>query len=84
MYWTPCLHTHLGYGIDDPNDNDVAAAGRLKNETYFASVLWDLNPTFRIGLEFAWRETEYRLLRNEGPESTHNSSGRFETHWVQG
>lgn len=54
------------YGIDDPNDNDVAAAGRLKHETYFANVRWDLNPTFRIGLEFAWRETEYRLLPNEG------------------
>jgi hypothetical protein len=66
VYWNPCLHTHLGYGIDDPNDGDVAAGGRLKNETYYANVLWDLNPTFRIGLEFAWRETEYRLLPNEG------------------
>jgi len=66
VYWTPCLHTHLGYGIDDPDDNDVAPGGRLKNETYFANVLWDLNPTFRIGLEFAWRETEYRVLPNEG------------------
>jgi hypothetical protein len=66
VYWTPCLHTHLGYGIDDPKDSDVAAGGRLKNETYYANVLWDLNPTFRIGLEFAWRETEYRLLPNEG------------------
>ena len=22
VYWTPCLHSHVGYGIDDPNDPD--------------------------------------------------------------
>jgi hypothetical protein len=67
LYWTPCLHSHIGYGIDNPVDRDIAVGGRLRNSTIFANVLWDLNPTFRIGLEFTWRETEYKALRdNEG------------------
>lgn len=69
VYWTPCLHTHLGYGIDDPDDDDVGVTGRTKNETYFANLLWDINSTFRIGFEFTYRETDYfspTLLDNEG------------------
>jgi len=71
LYWTPCVHSHVGYGIDDPVDSDIpnaaAAAGRTRNSVYFANMLWDLNQTFRVGLEFTWRETEYKtLLDNEG------------------
>ncbi|MGI9473335.1 MAG: hypothetical protein ACR2NZ_17465 [Rubripirellula sp.] len=67
VYWTPCLHSHLGFGVDDPRDSDVDPVGRLKNETYFANLIWDVNSTFRIGGELAWRETDYNLLSdNEG------------------
>lgn len=66
-YLTPCLHSHFGYAVDDPLDRDVAALGRLRNETYFANLLWDLNATFRIGFEVTYRETTYRALAdNEG------------------
>lgn len=70
-YLTPCLHSHWGYGIDDPLDRDVSvdptALGRIRNETYFANLLWDLNQSLRIGFEFSWRETVYRVLPgNEG------------------
>ena len=74
LYWTPCLHSHIGYGIDDPNDRDVAdtpaALGRIQNSTFYSNLLWDVNQTFRIGFEFAWRETDYKALAlpdNEGP-----------------
>ncbi len=31
------------------------------------NLLWDLNQTFRVGFEFAWRETDYNIdLDNEG------------------
>ena len=67
VYWTPCLHSHFGYGIDDPIDREVAAAGLIRNETYFANLLWDVNATFRVAFEFTWRETVYALLPdNEG------------------
>jgi hypothetical protein len=70
VYWTPCLHSHVGYGVDDPLDRDVSATQRSQNSTIFANLIWDLNQTFRIGFEFTWRETKFRpplLLDNEGP-----------------
>jgi hypothetical protein len=72
-YWTPCLHSHTGYGIDDPRDSDVAdsavAVGRTENSVIFSNLLWDVNPTFRVGFEFTYRETDYKsplLLDNQG------------------
>ena len=72
-YWTPCVHSHTGYGIDDPRDSDVAdsavALGRTENSVIFSNLLWDVNSTFRIGFEFTYRETDYKspvLLDNQG------------------
>ncbi len=70
LYWTPCLHSHVGYGLDDPIDRDLAIDQRSRNSTAFANLIWDVNQTFRIGTEFTYRETEYvspDLLSNEGP-----------------
>jgi hypothetical protein len=70
VYWTPCLHSHVGFGIDDPLDRDVAITQRTQNSTFFANAIWDVNQTFRVGFEFAWRETKYRsplIPNNEGP-----------------
>lgn len=61
-YWTPCLHSHIGYGIDDPDDDDLSPNPlnfqRERNETIFANLIWDINQAFRIGLEATYRETE--------------------------
>lgn len=70
--WTSALHSHVGYGIDDPIDRDVAASGRLRNETWFANLLWDVNATFRVGFELAYRETAYHSLPD-------NDGGGFHT-----
>lgn len=64
VYWTPSVHSHIGYGIDDPDNGDIAPGGQLKNETYYANLLWDMNATFRIAYEFTWRKTEYSALRD--------------------
>jgi hypothetical protein len=65
-YWNPCLHSHIGYGVDDPVDRDTV--GPIRNETYFANLLWDVNKSLRVGFEFTWRETAYRgpIRDNEG------------------
>lgn len=71
VYWTPFVHSHFGYGIDDPIDRDIpvsaAALGRVRNDVIFGNVLWDINQAFRIGFEVTWRETHYKSLPdNEG------------------
>ena len=62
VYWTQCWHSHVGYGIDVPRDGDITLLGRTKNETYFANLIWDVNSTFRIAGEVAWRKTEFLTL----------------------
>jgi hypothetical protein len=73
VYWTPCLHSHFGYGIDDPHDSDVPVAaaflGRIENSTLYGNLMWDINAAFRVAFEVAWRETDYRnplVPDNEG------------------
>jgi hypothetical protein len=61
------LHTHVGYGIDDPTDSDMAPSQILRNETYWATTLWDVTKALRVGFEVAHRSTSYQtLLDNSG------------------
>ena len=68
VYWNPCLHSHVGYGVDDPVDRDVSLTGPVRNETIFCNLLWDVTQSVRFGFEFTWRETAYQavLRDNEG------------------
>lgn len=71
FYLTPCLHSHTGYGIDDPDDDDVSSNPadfqRLRNETYYGNIIWDINQSVRLGFEVTWRETDNTSsLDNEG------------------
>ena len=34
-YWTPCFHSHTGYGIDDPLDGDVASSGGVQQHALY-------------------------------------------------
>jgi hypothetical protein len=71
FYWTPSLHSHVGFGIDDPINRDVSdsvgALGRTRNSTIFANLLWDVSESFHVGVELTWRETDYKSApNNEG------------------
>lgn len=61
-YWNCSVHSHLGYGIDDPRDADVQPNGRIYNDFLFANIIWDLTKTFNIGFEFTSWDTRYRDL----------------------
>ncbi len=65
-YLNPCVHTHIGYGVDNPLDRDTD--GPLRNSTFFANILWDVNKSLRLGFELTRRATAYRapLQDNEG------------------
>ena len=58
------LHTHIGYGIDDPLDHDLAPGQPVRNETYFANLVWDVTKHFRIAGEVTYRKTSYTVVPN--------------------
>ena len=64
-YWSPSWHSHVGYCLDDPNDNDIApAAGRIYNQVYFGNIIYDVTKQFQLGLEVgSWRT----LYKAEAP-----------------
>jgi hypothetical protein len=58
--WTPRLHSHVGYSIDDPNDNDLHTAGeRSYNQFYFGNLSYDLTKNFLVGMEVSSWKTLY-------------------------
>ena len=60
--WTPCLHSHVGCGLDDPIDRD-SLIGRTYNHFVFANVSYDLTDRLVTGLEIAWWKTLYHDTR---------------------
>ena len=58
-YFTPCLHSHFGAGVDDPANSDLAPGQVAINHTVFGNLIWDVNTTFRIAAELTFRETDY-------------------------
>jgi hypothetical protein len=56
------LHTHFGYGIDDPLDGDLALTQIARNEIWFVNLIWDVNQSFRVAGELAYRQTAYLLF----------------------
>lgn len=53
--WTDRVHSHVGYGIDDPIDADVTD-GRIYNQFVFANVSRNLTDKFLVGFEYtSWR-----------------------------
>jgi hypothetical protein len=67
LYYYICpekLHTHVGYGIDDPLDRDLAPGQPIRNDTWFANLIWDPTKHFRMGFEATYRKTAYTVLPN--------------------
>ncbi len=71
VYYYICpevLHTHVGYGVDDPLDQDLAPSQALRNQTIFGNIIWDVTSALQVGLELTYRETSYSpfLPDNQG------------------
>jgi hypothetical protein len=60
-FFTPSLHSHVGFGLDDPRDSDIVGmvGGRTYNQFYFGNILYDVTKKFRLGLEVASWKTLY-------------------------
>ena len=57
--WTPWLHSHAGYSVDNPNDNDLAAGQRSFNQVFFGNISYDFTDKFLMGIEVSSWETLY-------------------------
>lgn len=66
-HWTPRLHTHFGYGIDDPVNADVtgipnsAVQGRIYNDFIFTNVSFDITKKWMAGVEVSYWKTLWKL-----------------------
>jgi hypothetical protein len=62
------LHMHVGYGIDDPRDSDLAPGQSIRNEAIFANLIWDPTNHCRVAFELTYRWTAYNngFRNNEG------------------
>ena len=65
--WTPRLHSHVGYSVDDPNDQDlVTASARKYNQFYFGNITYDWTKSFLVGFEVSsWRTLYVNQLPGE-------------------
>jgi hypothetical protein len=59
-YWTPKMHSHLGYGQDKADANQVPVGGFLSNRTAFLNLFWDPSPKTTLAIEGTWRKTGYQ------------------------
>ena len=69
VYWTPGLHSHVGFGFDETNPNDITGIpntdfGRTYNSTLWSNLIWDVNKAFRLAFEVTYRETRYKEPTN--------------------
>lgn len=49
-----------GYGVDDPDDDDLAAGGRARNERLFANLFYQLTPAVTLAAEYSRMTTDYK------------------------
>jgi len=64
-YWCPdAVHTHVGYGIDDPVDGDMGPLSPIRSETYYVTTIWDVTKGFRVGFQVSYLKTAYAAVKD--------------------
>jgi hypothetical protein len=51
---------NAGYGMDNPDTNDINSTNRDKNSFYFVNTMIKVLPMLTIGFEYSYWETEYK------------------------
>jgi hypothetical protein len=60
--WNSQVHTHVGYGIDDPRNEDLLF-GRTLNQFLFVNLIYDLTSALSTGFEVTYWDTRYQETR---------------------
>ena len=58
-YFNDRVHLHAGYGMDDPQNDDLSPVQILHNQTAYGTFFWDLSRVLQLGFEVDWRATKY-------------------------
>jgi hypothetical protein len=59
VYWDDDLHSHFGYGVDHPDDDDLSPGLASRNAFLFANLIFDVTKNFEVGFEIGRWDTEY-------------------------
>jgi hypothetical protein len=62
FWWMHDVHTHVGYGIDDPVNRDAGPTLPIRNQTCYVTTIWDVTKAFRIGFQVSHVRTAYAVL----------------------
>jgi hypothetical protein len=57
---TEMLTLGAGYGLDDPDDGDLAKGARTLNSRLYGNAVYALTPAASVGVEVSQIETEYK------------------------
>ncbi len=58
--WTDKLHYRLGYGIDNPHDDDMETCNIRENSVIYTNIVYDFTKFLRTGVEYSYWSTDYR------------------------
>jgi hypothetical protein len=59
VYWTPSLHSHFGYAIDNPRNSDLTEGRPSRNEVVFGNILCEATQSIEVGFEISHWKTAY-------------------------
>ncbi len=61
LFWTPKLVTHLGWGIDNPQNDDLSGVSnaRLQQQMAYTNFLYRITKEFGLGMEYMYVKTDY-------------------------
>ncbi len=60
--WSPCSRSHVGYGVDDPDNNDMYF-GRGYNSVIFLNYSRDITKFLIVGAELTYNKTLFHETR---------------------
>lgn len=64
--WSPCYRSHVGFGLDNPDDDDLLF-GRTYNHVLYSNLVHDVTEYLIIGVEVSLAKTSYKEDRPGEP-----------------
>lgn len=71
LHATDQLHLHVGYGLDDPDSNDLNPGNRSRNELWFGSAFYSLGYGLTLAAEYSYMTTSYKAHAAARNNRTH-------------